>query len=357
MESNQQHSPPRPTGCWRWYIRPRRNKVIPFETEEERIQQREKDSKMEKRERKLEEGRRQQECEIHNKKMRDLKIKHQQLKIDLQRCKEKDEALKRELKEKTEMLSRRRTDYKEARERETELRRRLQMMKERIEQQEEKREDERGHLDYIDFLHVFNVLTVQKCREQMSMQMQTEETLHHTVDKRANMDGNEEATDQKQDEPQEQERLNGGALSPEQPTPSTSSLAEPTTPFSVRDSVEKEKPGSQIQSFQEPEAEEQASETQKHTDEKCEKSPRPEPSAFKCFSRFRFPKIRIPKLRSTMKMLNAAGVTHLFIILVLTVHTTLGIEPHLEELRVGDDEHFPVSNSKVPDLSTNAELH
>ncbi|KAL7891364.1 hypothetical protein AOLI_G00008400 [Acnodon oligacanthus] len=39
MESNQdQQSPPRPTGCWRWYLRPRRNKVIPYEIEEEHIQ-------------------------------------------------------------------------------------------------------------------------------------------------------------------------------------------------------------------------------------------------------------------------------------------------------------------------------
>ncbi|KAL7832746.1 hypothetical protein SRHO_G00297680 [Serrasalmus rhombeus] len=127
------------------------------------------------------------------------------------------------------------------------------MMKKRIAQEEQKREEERTYLEQIDYLHIFNVLTVLKCREQM----------HHT-EERAFIDG-----------------------------PSTSFLAEPTTSFNVSDSEESEEPGSEIESFQEPEAEELASETPINMEEKCENSPRPEPSG--CFSRFRFPKIRIPK--------------------------------------------------------------
>ncbi|KAL6458031.1 hypothetical protein MHYP_G00332630 [Metynnis hypsauchen] len=325
MESNQdQHSPPSPTGHGCWFFCLPRKKVIPYNNEEETIQQLqpERDSEMEKRQRKLEEGSRQQDRETQmstrkktrqeferdpsteemmggnemQKKIIDLKKKLQQQKRELQRCIEKDEALKRELEEKTEILSRKRMEYKKAKEREAELRRGLEMMKERIPQREQKREDESKYLEQIDFVHVFNVLTVQKCREQMDMQMQSEETLHHTVEKRAFIDGNEETTDQKQDEPREQERLNGGALSPEQPKPSTSSLAEPTTPFNVSDSEENECASQVSQSFEESEAEEPASETPKNTDEKCENSPRPEQSAFKWFSRFRLPKIRMPKL-------------------------------------------------------------
>ncbi|KAL7832742.1 hypothetical protein SRHO_G00297600 [Serrasalmus rhombeus] len=102
------------------------------------------------------------------------------------------------------------------------------MMKKRIAQEEQKREEERTYLEQIDYLHIFNVLTVLKCREQM----------HHT-EERAFIDG-----------------------------PSTSFLAEPTTSFNVSDSEESEEPGSEIESFQEPEAEELASETPINMEEK-----------------------------------------------------------------------------------------
>ncbi|XP_036426604.1 trichohyalin-like [Colossoma macropomum] len=374
MKSNQdEQSPPSPTGCGCWCSCLRRRKIIPHKNEEEK-----------KRQRKLEEGRRQQnresetstrkksgqDCmreacteemigvgEIQKKKIRDLKKRLQQQKLEIQSCIEKEEALKRELKQMKDILSKRRMENRKAREREEELRRGLEMMKERISQRERKREEERKYRDgYFDFLHVFNLLTVLNCREQMDMKMQRGEKLHHKVEKRAFSDGNQQKTrDQKQDESREQEKLNGGVLSPEQPEASssltepswpigetrafnrnqhnnkdqqqdkpreqqnlqgfswsvslnggalspeqpklpTSSLAEPTTPFNVRDSEENEEPGSQLQSFQEPEAEEPASETQINTDEKCENSPRPQPSVFKCFSRFWLPKIRMPKL-------------------------------------------------------------
>ncbi|KAL7832734.1 hypothetical protein SRHO_G00297520 [Serrasalmus rhombeus] len=342
------------TGCRFPFFCLPRNKVIPHNNEEENLQQLQPESvsNMEKRQRKLEEGRRQQDCEtqmstrkfritlapppahlykqqlavggktelvpkkagyssvvwnwfgfaatdadqtsprckkirkeckrdpgteemmtvkeIQDKKISDLmKILHQQ-KTEIQRCIEMDEALKRELKEKREMLSRKRMDYKKAKEREAEFRRDLNMMKERIAQQEQKREEERTYLEQIDYLHIFNVLTVLKCREQMDMKMQSEETLQHT-EERAFIDG-----------------------------PSTSFLTEPTTSFNVSDSEESEEPGLEIQSFQEPEAEEPASETPNNTEEKCENSPRPEPS--RCFSRFRFPKIRIPKFSFKIRL-------------------------------------------------------
>ncbi|KAL6458032.1 hypothetical protein MHYP_G00332620 [Metynnis hypsauchen] len=144
MESNQdQHSPPSHTGRGCWFFCLPRKKVIPHNNEEETIQQLqpERDSKMEKRQRKLEEGRRQQDREtqmstrkktrreferdpskeemmgvneIQKKKIRDLKKKLQQRKRELQRCIEKDEALKRELEEKIEMLSRKRMKLKKA---------------------------------------------------------------------------------------------------------------------------------------------------------------------------------------------------------------------------------------------------
>ncbi|KAL7832744.1 hypothetical protein SRHO_G00297620 [Serrasalmus rhombeus] len=288
MESDRDQ---RSTGCRFPFLGLRRNKVIPHNNEEETLQQLQPESvsNMEKRQRKLEERRRQQDCEtqmstrkkirkeckrdlgteemtvkeIEDKKISDLmKILHQQ-RTEIQRCIEVDEALKRELKEKREMLSRKRMEYKKAKERDAKLRRDLNMMKKRIAQEEQKREEERTYLEQIDYLHIFNVLTVLKCREQMDMQMQSEETLHHT-EERAFIDG-----------------------------PSTSFLAEPTTSFNVSDSEESEEPGSEIESFQEPEAEELASETPINMEEKCENSPRPEPSG--CFSRFRFPKIRIPK--------------------------------------------------------------
>ena len=62
----------------------------------------------------------------------------------------------------------------------------------------------------------------------MDMKMQAEEKLHHKVEKWAFSDGNQQkTTEQKQDESREQEKLNGGALSPEQPEAS-SSFPEPT---------------------------------------------------------------------------------------------------------------------------------
>ena len=167
--------------------------------------------------------------EIQKKKIRDLKKRLQQQKLEVQSCIEKEEALKRELKQMKEVLSRRRMENRKAREREAELRRGLEMMKERIAQRERKREEERKYVDdYFDFLHVFNLLNVLNCREQMDMKMQAEEKLHHKVEKRAFSDGNQQkTTEQKQDESREQEKLNGGALSPEQPEAS-SSLPEPT---------------------------------------------------------------------------------------------------------------------------------
>ncbi|KAL7832752.1 hypothetical protein SRHO_G00297700 [Serrasalmus rhombeus] len=263
MESDRDQ---RSTGCRFPFLGLRRNKVIPHNNEEETLQQLQPESvsNMEKRQRKLEERRRQQDCEtqmstrkkirkeckrdpgteemtvkeIEDKKISDLmKILHQQ-RTEIQRCIEVDEALKRELKEKREMLSRKRMEYKKAKERDAKLRRDLNMMKKRIAQEEQKREEERTYLEQIDYLHIFNVLTVLKCREQMDMQMQSEETLHHT-EERAFIDG-----------------------------PSTSFLAEPTTSFNVSDSEESEEPGSEIESFQEPEAEELASETPINMEEK-----------------------------------------------------------------------------------------